>query len=72
MPTRYKNILLAALVIAFGFGMSELMKFLTTTFNIPSFISFLFTTILGLVIIYVVAKKLHLGEENNDPPDDHF
>lgn len=70
MPTRYKNIFLAALVIAFGFGMSELSKFLTTTFNINYTVSFLITLVLGLVIIYVVAKKLRLGEEDNTSPED--
>jgi len=70
MPARYKNIFLAAIVIFFGFGMSELMKILATDFNINITVSFFLTLIPGLVIIYVVAKKLNLGEENNDSPDD--
>lgn len=70
MPARYKNIFLAAIVIFFGFGMSELMKILATNFNINITVSFFLTLIPGLVIIYVVAKKLNLGEENNDSPDD--
>jgi len=70
MPSQYKNILLAALVIAFGFGMSTLSRYLTATFNIPAFASFLLTTIVGLVIIYFVAKKLRIGEDDNNTPKD--
>ena len=71
MPARYKNIILAALVIFFGFGMSELMKILATQLNLNLTLSFFLTLIPGLVIIYFVGKKLHLGEENNDPPEEN-
>ena len=70
MLNRYKNIFLAALVIAFGFGMSELSKYLISAFNIPAIISFILTTVAGLVIIYTVGKKLKLGEEDNYPRED--
>ncbi|MDX9864161.1 MAG: hypothetical protein RBT34_05080 [Anaerolineaceae bacterium] len=70
MPNRYKNILLAALVIFFGFGMSELMKILATQFNLHITVSFFLTLIPGLVIIYFVGKKLRLGEEADNPPED--
>ncbi len=70
MPARYKNIFLAALVIFFGFGMSELMKIMATQLNLNLTLSFFLTLIPGLVIIYFVGKKLHLGEENDTPPED--
>ena len=66
MPSQYKNILLAVLVILFGFGMSEVMKWLAAALNLPLFVSFLITLVLGLVIIYWVGKKLNLGNERND------
>ena len=65
MPARYKNLLLAVLVIVFGFGMSELMKFLAAAFNLNLTLSFIFTLVLGLVIIYTVGKKLNLGQEES-------
>ena len=65
MPARYKNLLLAVLVIVFGFGMSELMKFLASAFNLNLTLSFIFTLVLGLVVIYTVGKKLNLGQEEN-------
>ena len=34
MPARYKNIVLAALVIFFGFGMSELMRILAAEYHL--------------------------------------
>ncbi len=70
MPARYKNIVLAALVIFFGFGMSELMKILATELNLNLTLSFILTLVAGLVIIYFVGKKLHLGEEENEPPEE--
>ena len=66
MPSQYKNILLAVLVILFGFGMSEVMKWLAAALNLPLFVSFLITLVLGLFIIYWVGKKLNLGNETND------
>jgi hypothetical protein len=70
MPARYKNIVLAALVIFFGFGMSELMKILATELNLNLTLSFILTLVAGLVIIYFVGTKLHLGEEENEPPEE--
>ena len=70
MPARYKNIVLAALVIFFGFGMSELMRILAAEYHLNITLAFFITLIPGLLIIYFVGKKLHLGEENNEPPAD--
>lgn len=65
MPARYKNLLLAVLVIAFGFAMSDLMKYMASVLNLSLTLSFIFTLVLGLVIIYTVGKKLNLGQEES-------
>lgn len=70
MPARYKNIFLAAIVIFFGLGMSELMKILSTRFHINLTVSLFLTLIPGLAVIYFVGKKLRLGEDTDNPPDD--
>lgn len=71
MPNRYKNLIMAVLVILFGFGMSEIMKLLTSALNLNLTLSFIITLVLGLAIIYYVSKKLKLGEGSDDFPENN-